>query len=597
LKGKAYSDSSTKGKSVIPKTKDKRRTLTDSRGFKSTSRYYPYLNGRIIRKFGDSYESTHTSFKKVGDFYYDSNNSKYLGRHPLRIGSRGQKYGKVGDPMFELFHLNREVFDSVNLDIDKYLIMSGSYESNKHILQRTMIPEYEIPTPESVDDKYIRSYDKVVKSVLRKILNFSIEDANFSDFQNVFFNKDTLPGFHYQYMLGHNSKEESYDAAYLVGKSKWNYIESCCRLKKKLEREKLFTTTYTIGARNKRDIPEENGEIVTSRAIHMPEFHDELCSSPWIDKITDNIIEQGKGPIYIGNSYVRYERFVKDCSDSTSYVEGDWKRFDSTLYFHMILIGVSILRCFYPLNSKRADYHFTSIFDSLSIKDYYTPGGFIYRLYHGIPSGVKCTNLLGSIINLVALMKCTEDVSPKRKKFCIGGDDHLIIFEDKIVKEDYLEKIKERAKEIGMTFKFLLIKDFKSKKSDDRPVFYKYTIDRGEPIIPASSLLERCFIPWNKSYGNNEKCFEFLKEVMPSLGAPRSTHLLYYALYKSVYKRLFQVDISYGEILSLHDSVYRRVMREKIETYNRSPRGTFRVIPGTLSKEGILLRNSFIRGA
>jgi hypothetical protein len=66
----------------------------------------------------------------------------------------------------------------------------------------------------------------------------------------------------------------------------------------------------------------------------------------------------------------------------------------------MILMGVAVMWRFYPISSTRADYHFISIFDSLAIKDYYTTGGYICRLYHGIPSGVKCTNLLASIINI-----------------------------------------------------------------------------------------------------------------------------------------------------------------------------------------------------
>lgn len=498
--------------------------------------------------------------------------------------------------MFELFHLQREIFESVDIDIDNTVIVSGSYDSNKHILQRTMIPDYEIPKVDDLSEEVISEYDKIVKSVLKKVINNSLCDSNYSDFLNVYFNKETLPGFHYQNMLGKKNKEESYDSAFTVAKSKWNYIENCCRRGVELERSKLFPSTFTIGARNKRETADEKGEVVTSRAIHMPEFHDELCSSPWIDRITEDIILQEKGPIYIGNSFVKFKRLEKDCEGAKTILEGDWKRFDSTLYLHMIIIGISILRCFYPINSKRADYHFTSIFDSVGIKDYYTPGGFIYRLYHGIPSGVKSTNLLGSIINIIALLKCLDDIPAKEIKFCIGGDDHLIIFQKKKLDQSFCDIIADKAEKIGMKFKFLLIKDFNSSKSDDRPIFYKYTIDRGEPIIPLSSLLERCFIPWNKSYNNNIKIFEFVRDVMPSLGSPRSTHLLYYALYKSVYKRLFQEDISYAQIFRIHKSVYDNIMRDKNFSILRSPRGTMRVIPGKFSKEGVFLRDSYMRG-
>jgi hypothetical protein len=158
---------------------------------------------------------------------------------------------------------------------------------------------------------------------------------------------------------------------------------------------------------------------------------------------------------------------------------------------------------------------------------------------------------------------CCEKFSQKRLNYCncIGGDDHLMIFKSHLISDNDMSDFMSKAEQLGLTFKFLKNKSFQNARSDDRTVFYKYTVDRGDPIIPASSLLERVFIPWNKNYSDNSRCFEFLLEVMPSLEAPRSTHLMYYALYQSVYKRTFDRDILISRIFRIHKTAYERVMR------------------------------------
>lgn len=66
-----------------------------------------------------------------------------------------------------------------------------------------------------------------------------------------------------------------------------------------------------------------------------------------------------------------------------------------------MICAVSIARYFYKLDDAQIDNYFTALFNSVGIKDYYTPGGYIYRMIHGLPSGVKSKSLFGSIINLL----------------------------------------------------------------------------------------------------------------------------------------------------------------------------------------------------
>ena len=173
----------------------------------------------------------------------------------------------------------------------------------------------------------------------------------------------------------------------------------------------------------------------------------------------------------------------KDCEGATFVLEGDWKRFDSTLYAKVILKAVSILRCFYEIDSPVIDRHFIVIYDSVAIKDYYCPGGNMKRAFHGLPSGVKSTNLLGSIINLLCLNYCTNKGSNKKFNFIVGGDDFLVVCKDESVKVDeFVESFTDRAKDLGMKLKFCKVKDFKNDEIEDKPCFFKYTIDENEPV-------------------------------------------------------------------------------------------------------------------
>lgn len=63
-------------------------------------------------------------------------------------------------------------------------------------------------------------------------------------------------------------------------------------------------------------------------------------------------------------------------------LEGDWKKFDSSLYINIIICTVCILRCYYDLDDDEIDNHFIAIFDCMAIKDYYLLGGSVVRARH-----------------------------------------------------------------------------------------------------------------------------------------------------------------------------------------------------------------------
>lgn len=67
----------------------------------------------------------------------------------------------------------------------------------------------------------------------------------------------------------------------------------------------------------------EDGEILTSSAVHMPEFHGKICDALWTDQITDHFQIKERGPIYIGNNISYLSTIGLIMYNCKSSVEGD----------------------------------------------------------------------------------------------------------------------------------------------------------------------------------------------------------------------------------------------------------------------------------
>lgn len=494
------------------------------------SRYYSLRDGRASLIKDDCDDG-----KYVNSVYTDGYNSYERGRSHIRNAGRKQKFRKAPYSSIMKYGCNKEIFDAFEVDVNKCVIINGCYSTNKQVLKKQLVPEnlsgdfYKYPTVEN-----LLKFDDTVRAVFRKLKFLGIiERQKFSDIMNTEVSPLKKPGFRYEEEFGYTTKKEAIRPAFRLSRKRWNVANN--KNISYLKKNNIFSGVYTIGARNKRDYTYDDGEAASSRVVHMPELHCELTSSPWCDAFIDRIKELATGPIYLGNSILDWFRLDRDISDSHYVIEGDWKRFDSTLYIKIITIALCIFRCFYPHRDPYVDKHFLLMYDTLAIKDYYLPGGRIVRAYHGLPSGVKATSLLGSIINLIALIYCINPKNSKCFNFIVGGDDFLISARtDGILWEEICDQMEEKSRELGMTFKYLKKKNYESEEVENCPSFYKYTIYKGFPTVPTSSVLERVFMPWNKIYNTDTKVLKFLRDVMPSLGKPMSHHLLYYDYLSSI---------------------------------------------------------------
>lgn len=493
----------------------------------------------------------------------DEKNSFYLGRHIIRNGDRPQSYNRSPDPMIEFYHQHKTAFDEFGVDVDKAVVINGCFKTNKITLQRTMIPETNSEFAGLPSMKLIKKKEVAVKSLIRKLKIPQLPKASVDEIADCSFNLRTFPGFHYKEYFNCNTKSEALNIAHEVAKKRWHNIENANASGRIVRRNEIYPNTFVVGARNKRDYFYEDGEAVTSRAVHMPEFHSEMNSAVWIDQITEFIKMRKKGCVYIGNSYKDYNRLYEDMFDSDCVIEGDVKRFDSSLYITDIIIATAISRLFFDIEDESIDNHFIAMFDTIGIKDYITPGGHLYRLIHGLPSGVKSTSLLGSLINAVNLLHCCKHINSKKVNIIVGGDDFLIpIF--KKIDQTFLDKMLVHAEEIGISFKILKQKFLDSKEIENKPCFYKYTIADGEPVVPTSTILERVFIPWNKKYKSDTEVLKFLFDLIPSLASPRSTVMLFYMFFCRMFSKVTGRKYSISSIIELHKGIYDGVMSGKI---------------------------------
>lgn len=520
------------------------------------------------------------SSKNEGDVLSDGYNSFTIGKGSIRNATRKQKYKKPPLDATIQYAQNKDIFDSFECDVEKAIIINGCYHSNKYTLIRQLTPEnldgdhYLYPNIEN-----LQKFDDSIRVLLRKIKNYeTIEQFSIDDMLDCEFDGAKKPGYTYEEEFGLNTKEESVQAAYKIARKRWKYASKFSGKDiSSLDRSKIFPGYYTIGARNKRDATYEEGEVPNSRVIHMPEFHCEMTSAPWCDAITDSIKFNGAGPIYIGNSILDWHRLNKDICDSTYVIEGDWRRFDSTLYIKMITMVVSLMRTFYPLDSEYIDKHFLMLYDSLAFKDYHLPGGKFIRALHGLASGVKSTSLVNSIANLIALIYCVGPKQAKNFNFIVGGDDFLVSrkansMADSFESFELQKKMEVKSSELGMEFKFLKNKFYNSNLIEECPVFYKYCIYKRRPVVPTSSVLERCFMPWNKDYSNSFKYLSFLEDVRPSLGTPLSHLLLYYKAYRDILYCITGIKVQYSEIIKSHqrssDAMFmRKIFSPSLLTY------------------------------
>jgi hypothetical protein len=530
-----------------------RKQLSRRKGFD-----YVFKNGLVTER-----ERFSPTFKHDGE-----NSFRHKKKSNVRISTRKQRFFKPPEVATDFYHQHQSVFKNFeDFDLDKHVVVEGCYDTNKHVLAQQVDCRNFNDTVTPNEESYYILKDSI-RDTIRKLRIKEIGDVNISDIDDFDFDLSTKPGFRYEHYLKANIKSDCTEVAVAVAKERYRAVVKATNEGRFIRRDEIIPGIYTIGARNKREENAEDGEVATSRAIHMPEWHTELHAGIFSDLITTQIVEFERGPIYIGNSFTRFERFEQEMNKSCVAIEGDWKKFDASLCNNLVTMSLCVLRLYFP-PGLLYDNHFLSILDSLVIKDYHTVGGNVLRILHGLPSGSKLTSLIGSVINLIVLNYCFSSVKYFDRSFAIGGDDFVTFIRSFNYDLESLEKVVyEKSSCIGMNLKFFKIKNYKNSNDiQDYPVFYKYTVFQGKPVIPLENLLERVFSPWNKRYSTTSRVLSFLDDILPSLAYPSSACVLFYLYYQYVYYRacgdiyplqklILRHYVCYNRLKGINDVVY-----------------------------------------
>lgn len=442
--------------------------------------------------------------------------SRFLGCLPLKQGSIPLKVTRTSKTVFNWYH-SPFCPDQIKQlpDPTSYHMISGSWQSNySHLFLMASDTDKGHTWP---------SLWKVLKYVhLLKLPH--LPSPNISDLDNVRISPHTFPGLVTSEVLkGFNrgripSKKVALPASTLVARKIWTRI---------ISEGYLDDSLYSCGGREKLScLGSELNDYKEgrSRLVLMPELASQIVNMCWQQPFQDEYI-LNKGPIWIGrgmshNAWVgHYDRF-KNCK---TLLEGDWKDFDSTVSEELMILAFQVIRMSFPAN-RTVDRFFDYFVSAFVHKNIATPGGFVYRISKGIPSGSCWTSLIGSIVNWIVWVDTIRNYPAFKRRqinvedvtFTLCGDDFLLGFNTecnldiKLLRRWILKRHGMKLKE-GAGIKKLV-----SSNEAEVASFLKTTFNSNGPSIKISDLYEQIVLPKTSL----DKNFDYIKYIVDRLRAP-----------------------------------------------------------------------------
>jgi hypothetical protein len=421
--------------------------------------------------------------------------SWHIGKFPARVGSRPNTFAYPDPRVQSYFKSQNRILSHFGLkDPNNYLQVGGTFDTNFHTFQRQSDNCKDLPP--FTFERFSKVWKPILRECLPKLDLIELIPPEESDIDKVGLAPETYSGLRWEKFEKMRTKGQAATHAKEVAK------EFFQKMKKKVV---LSESLWSIGGRESRedDSLTEDKEV-TSRGVHMPEVHEEILNFLWSRPIEKFFFDKGSGPIYLGHKFVHggWRRLRKDLSKAVEVLEGDWKKFDSSLSEELMVIAIAIIRSVYP-EEPWIDRNFIRIASQMIFKNYVTPGGYIIKIGSGMPSGSALTAVANSIVNFLILNRiCFEHLGLNSAdyKMAIAGDDFLVMFlKDTgfLGRSDWYESVSEFAlKNIGTELKPNAKWTVPRPESImDSPSFFKTVLWEGLPTIRPDHLYERLLSP------------------------------------------------------------------------------------------------------
>lgn len=364
----------------------------------------------------------------VGDFGFlrlplkpDVNACLFLGRAPVSMGDRPTRVCIPGLYAIDFANILNRVYH-VGKGLHDCAVVSGNFATNLPYFQNMASnPSGCASKPPTREE--MRAVVRALSFHLRlpKLPGPNMEDALRLDFK-----PKAHPGFRFMHFLHETTKLKAARSAYEVFKYYWGLSGN---------EETVPNHFWTVGAREKRIEDIKDGEPVKTRGVLMPEFWFQMFESVYSRPVELSIQSFKSGCIYLGHgmSSGGYRRYAKDLDYGAFVIEGDFRGYDTTLQPHVMASAFGIIRACYP-DLPYITKHFLFLASGFINKFLVIPGGFVYKLMKGIPSGSSFTSLVGSLGTAIVLMDMIihyplfkrRGVFPTTLRMCVSGDDFVI---------------------------------------------------------------------------------------------------------------------------------------------------------------------------
>jgi len=258
---------------------------------------------------------------------------------------------------------------------------------------------------------------------------------------------------------------------------------------------------WACGGRGKYALGAQPGASLKSRLVLMPETPSALLESAFSQPLTDMLAKVG-GDIMIGSKFsgLGYRRLLDPLRKFDHCKAYDWSGFDSRVREDMIVAAFGVMRACFFGDDAWLDNVFLRFISHFLVKRIVVPGGWVYTLCKGVPSGSPFTSLVDSIVNWLVLVDLEVTMegprAPRQNVRRVYGDDFVQGYKGlPLAKEEFIALAFSRW---GFVAKPGSAYEGQFSTTDTRTSlpFLSYRFPLGLPARPVEDALQLSLIPY-----------------------------------------------------------------------------------------------------